>query len=156
MGEKGETNRRAKRAGGRLGGGNSSRAGSPFRVASEASRERTHERGEAREAAVALSPFQSTAGLTSLDGFFTVPPPLFHFFPALRSLVLSYWKKCSSTQRRTYYFEMLSSSSQVQSKSSDKIFRNVRTGLDVRSYQQLMPRKYFSQPSSRQQRENLL
>lgn len=88
--------------------------------------------------------------------FFHCSTPLFHFFPALRSLVLSYWKKCSSTQRRTYYFEMLSSSSQVQSKPSDKIFRNVRIGLDVRSYQQLMPRKYFSQPSSRQQRENLL
>ena len=84
MGEKGETNRRAKRAGGRLGGGNSSRAGSPFRVASEASRERTHERGEAREAAVALSPFRSTARLASLDGFLLFHPALSRFSRATK------------------------------------------------------------------------
>ena len=125
--------------------------------AKPAARERTSEERQGRRS----SPFPLSSpplGSPRSTGFslFHPPPPLFHFFPALRSLVLSYWKKCSSTQRRTYYFEMLSSSSQVQSKPSDKIFRNVRIGLDVRSYQQLMPRKYFSQPSSRQQRENLL
>ena len=39
-------------------------------MVSEASRERPRARGEAKEAAVALSPFQSTARLASLDGFF--------------------------------------------------------------------------------------
>ena len=130
--------------------------GSPFRVASEASRERTRERRGGKEGGRLPFPFPVHSSARLARRFFYCSTPLFHFFPALQSLVLSYWKKCRSTQRRKYYFEMLSSSSQVQSKHSDKIFRNVRSGLDIRSHQQLIPRKYFSQSSSRQQRENLL